>query len=164
MTLPAPIGAPAGTDVELEVELIAVMFAGTPAIVTLAPVNPVPVIVKAKPTGPDAAETVVITGAGDGGAPVTRNGPVPGGPTLVVTTKPALLLAGAAIGTVTAIRERLLVTTGAFNPPMVTVAPVRLRPRMTTVSPGAPLPGVMLRMPGEDAGCTVVTVKGELAG
>ena len=160
---PNPAGAAAGTDVVMDVALIAVMLAATPPMVTVAPVNPVPVIVMTVPAGPEIAVAVLITGAGAAGAPVTRKEPVPGGPTLVVTTKPALLFAGAAIGTVRAIRERLLVTTGAFNPPMVTVAPVRFRPRMTTVSPGAPLLGVMLRIPGELAGCTAVTVKGKLA-
>ena len=50
--LPAPIAAPPGTDVVMDVALLAVMFAAAPPMVTVAPVKPVPVIVTTVPGGP----------------------------------------------------------------------------------------------------------------
>ena len=52
MILPAPIAAPPGTDVVMDVALLAVMFAAAPPIVTVAPVKPVPAIVTTVPGGP----------------------------------------------------------------------------------------------------------------
>jgi len=52
MSLPAPVGALAGTDVVIDVALLTVMFAATPPIVTVAPVNPDPLIVSTVPGGP----------------------------------------------------------------------------------------------------------------
>ena len=72
VSLPAPNGALAGTDVVMDVVLLTVTFAITPPIVTVAPVNPVPLTVTAVPAGPDGTEIEVMTGRTNGGGAVTE--------------------------------------------------------------------------------------------
>ena len=153
--LATPTGAPAGTAVVIVVDVIPVMLAATPPIVTVVtpePVNPDPVIVKTVPTGPERAETVLITGTtGVTGAAVTAKMKLASGDMPFVTVMPAALLAGT-LGTATTSRVLLVAKTAAFVPPILTWAPVKLVPLMVMESPGAPLVGDTLLTVGGDAG------------
>ena len=146
-SLPAPTGAPPGTDVVMDVALLAVMFAATPPIVTLAPVNPVPLMVTTVPGGPVCTEVELITGGTNVGA-VTVNAIVAAGRTLPVTVM--VVGPGVALGTVTKICVLLLPVTLAFDAPKLTAAPLRFVPLIVMRSSGAPLLGETLVMVGGD--------------
>lgn len=147
--LATPAGTFAGTVVVMVVEVIPVMFAVTPPMLTPAPVNPDPVMVKAVPICPERGDTVLITGAGVADGAVTAKAKVKSGAMPVVTVMPALLL-GRILGTFTTICVLLLVKTVALTPPILTWAPLKLRPLIVMVSFGAPLPGDTLLMVGGD--------------
>ena len=150
-TFPAATGALAGTDVVIEVALPVVTVAGTPPMVTVAPLRPVPVMVTPVPAEPDAGETSVMTGAAAVGADVTVNANDAAGATVVLATmKPAPTIA--LPGTVVFSCWPVLFVTSAAAPPMVIMAPARLVPLIVTAAPGAPLGTETLVMVGGKVG------------
>ena len=149
--VPVATGALPGTDVVIEVALPVVTVAGTPPMVTVAPLRPVPVMVTPVPAEPDAGETSVMTGAAVVGADVTVNAIDAGGATVVVALmRPAPTVATA--GTVVFICWPVLFDTVAAASPIMTIAPARLVPLIVTAVPGAPLGTETLVMVGGNVG------------
>lgn len=133
-----PAAALAGTLVEMEVALPAVIAAATPPMVTVAPLNPVPVMVTGVPAEPEAGVTAMILGAGSAR---TVKAAVAGGNAPTVTTTPPTEAAVAVPGTLVVIVVPLLLVTVVLKPPIRTVAPVREVPAMVTMVPAVPLDG-----------------------
>lgn len=133
-----PAAALAGTLVEMEVELPAVIAAATPPMVTLAPLNPVPAMVTGVPAEPDAGLTAMMLGAGSAS---TVKPEVAGVKAPTVTTTSPTEAAVAVAGTLVVMVVPLLLVTLALKPPIRTVAPVREVPVMVTMVPAVPLDG-----------------------
>lgn len=125
-----------GTLVVMTVPVLLVIVAGSPPIVTFAPVRDVPVIMTTVSAAPLGGETEVIVGAAGGGGSRTVKAMDAGASPATVTTTPPPEAAVAPAGTLVVITVPVLPVTPAARPPMVTVAPAILAPIMTTGAPG----------------------------
>ena len=143
VTVSRPVVAPAGTIAWIEVSEVTAKLALTPLNVTeVAPVNPVPLIDTAVPTGPLAGAKPLIAGGG-----ITVNAlllvAVPAG--VVTPICPVVAPAGAVAWiAVSEVTEKL-----ALTPLNVTaVAPLKLEPLIDTLVPTGPLAGAKPEMAG----------------
>jgi hypothetical protein len=130
----APLGTMASTSESLMTEKL---DASTPPKTTLVvPVNVVPLIVTAVPTGPLVGLKLLMLGT-------TANGPIVAEPPAVVTAMLKPVFAAAGTVAVTCVSETTLNV--AALPPMVTAEVcVRLIPVRVTVLPTIPLVGLTL--------------------
>jgi hypothetical protein len=151
VTVILPVVAPLGTVVVIEVEETTVYAALTPLNFTEdAPVNAVPVIVTAVPTGPGEALKLVMFG---NTVKLEELFTVP--PEVVTEIKPVVAFAG----TVTSICVAVFRVIVALTPFIVTdVAPVRVVPLMVTVEPITPLDGEKLEIVGGTENVPITSV------
>ena len=149
-TSAAEAGTPDGTDVVIEVALLVVMVAATPANVTVAPVKPVPVMVTTVPTVPVLGASKLIDGTAGGGGVETMNGTLDVPMLVVTTTVPTPMFA--LLGTLVIICVPLLFPALAITPPIMTVAPPKLAPFIVSGAFGAPVAIDRLEMVGGSEG------------
>ena len=137
-TFPGPTVAKAGTVAVIVFPLME-KVAAAPPMVTVAPLNPVPLMVTTEPADPEAGDTELIAGAvGGGGAKTVKAAETGLKPATVTVRFPAPGVAEA--GTLVLICVPLLLIDAAVaTPPMVTLAPARFAPLMVTASFGKPL-------------------------
>lgn len=146
-TLPGPTVAAAGTVAVIVFPLMEKM-AAAPPMVTVAALNPVPLMVTTEPADPEAGDTELIAGAaGGGGAKTVKAAETGLKPATVTIRFPAPGVAEA--GTLVLIWVPLaLIDAAVATPPMVTLAPARFAPLMVTASFGKPLATERLEMLG----------------
>jgi len=143
VTVSRPVVAPAGTIAWIEVSEVTAKLALTPLNVTeVAPVNPVPLIDTAVPTGPLAGAKPLIAGGG-----ITVNAlllvAVPAG---VVTPICPVVAPGGAVAWIAVSEVTVKLALTPLN--VTAVAPPKLVPLIETWVPAGPLAGAKPEMDG----------------
>ena len=139
VTTPPPTEAAVaflGTLVVMTVPVLLVIVAGSPPIVTVAPLRDAPVITITVSAVPLVGVAVVIEGCAAGGGLITAKAIEAGASPGTLTTTPPPEAAVAPAGTLVVMTVPVLPVTPAARPPMVTVAPDILAPLMTISVPG----------------------------